>query len=226
MRQARTLAGLTLVALVLVLPASARGGPQPLGASWAGGQQETAWVAQQQITNTTPTNPLACFWSVDDHGSWTSRGDLDAGASASRETCRVADYPDNSPYGFATVFVQSKSDELAVSVCHSQGRCFVSAPVWDPTARVFTYTSCSRAHYSSGDPLMQDIDGSLGGRGLVTTITTTVANPTGRKVRDVFAQVGYASDIAVFLGWNEARGCLPTFPYVDRLDYPFEWTAS
>lgn len=218
------LAALAVFAVV-ALPASG-GGPQPLG-SWAGGGQHSGWIEQQAITSTTPTNSFGrnCLWSVNDHELWESWGYLDAGSSASRDKCVVSDYPHTAPYGMSTVGVFAKSPNLVVTVCFEpQTRCFSPAPVL--VERQYRYTFCGHAHYDPSDPVMVEIPGSSGGRGIVTTVSTTISNPTDRRVRDVIARVGFASDISLFLGWPDAVGCLPTFPYTDESDYPFAWTIS
>lgn len=218
--------GLLLSCLFFASTAGA-GAPVPLGVSWAGGQQETDWVEQQQTSQTTPTNPFtACFWSVNDHGSWTSSGYLDPGQSATRTTCRVADYGTGAPYGFTTASTWAAA-AVTTTICYQpQGRCFTATPVYVPAEHAYHSTLCIRAQYHQSDPLMQEIPDSLGGYGLITTITTTIKNNGSKRVRDILAKVGYASDIAVFLHWQDADGCLANLPYVDHFEYPFEWTTS
>ena len=223
-----------IAALVLAVPASAK--PQPLGASWQGGGQQSSWIEQQQMDQpfmptdgTAITNPFgaACFWSVNDHESKVSTGYIDPGATVVDTKCSVSDYPNTAPYGFATAWMTSKSPLVTLRVCYSpQDRCFDAAPRYDAVERAYVSSFCVRAHYLESDPLMQPITGSNGGLGLVTTITTMITSTDSKRVRDVFARVGYASDISVFLGWPDARGCLPTIPYVDHFEYPFEWTSS
>lgn len=213
---------------LLVMPASA-GGPVSLGTSWTGGGQHSSWIEQQQTSPTTPTNPFggSCFWSVNDHEFLESRGYLDPGVSISLSKCVVAGFQSNvAPFGFSTAEVVTRSPSLMLTVCYEpQGRCFSANPVLGPD-RLYHSTFCGRALYHESDPAVIEISDSFGGRGVVTSVTTTISNPTGKRVRDAIARVGLASDIAVFLHWPDAVGCLPEIPYVDRFEYPFEWASS
>lgn len=218
---------LTILAAVLLLSLPASAAPQPLG-SWTGGGQHSPWIEQQQITATTPTNPFGgeCLWSVNDHELWTTFGYLDAGISVGRSKCVVADHGLVAPYGFSTAAVYAKSPDLSVSVCFSQGRCFSPSPVYVSSSRQYRWTFCGKVHYDPDDPALVEIPDSFGGLGEVSTVTTTITNTTDRRLRDIVARVGYASDIAVFMGWVDAEGCLPTIPYVDHFEYPYRWTQS
>jgi len=220
---------------ILVLPASASNPNVPLG-SWTGGGQHSGWIEQQQYwlgsmptDGTAITNPFggACFWSVNDHAQLISSGYLDPGTSVVDTKCVVSDYSNAAPYGFTTAYVVSKSSDVTLSVCYQpQNRCFDATSNYNTKERTYRSSFCVRAHYQQQDPLMQEIPGSNGGLGLVTTVTTTITSTATKRVRDVYAQVGYASDIAVFMGWGDAIGCLPTIPYVDHFEYPFQWTQS
>lgn len=214
-----------LVVLLFAIPTVAA--PSPLGTSWQGGGQHSGWIEQQQITPTTPNNPFggSCHWSVNDHELLTTTGYLEPGQTVTHSKCVVSDYANVAPFGFSTAQLVSKSPDLTLTVCFSpQGRCFSGSPVRE-SDRLYHSTVCVRAHYLESDPLMQEIPESFGGRGLVTTVTTSYTNPTSRRASAI-ARSGFASDIAVFLGWVDAVGCLPDFPYVDHFDYPFEWTTS
>jgi len=218
-----------LAALVVAFPASA--GPSlPLGTSWQGGGQNSPWVEQQGLTTPgVPTNPFggACLWSVNDHEEWTSWGYLDPGASASRTKCVVSDGASTAPYGMSTVKVVSKSPELTVTVCFSQGRCFTPSPVYDRANRSYLWTFCGKVHYHHEDPALVEIPDSQGGYGVVSSVVTTISSTASKRVRDIVASVSYASDIGLFMGWIEAAGrCLPELPYVDHLEYPYQWTTS
>lgn len=223
---------LALACSSLLAGSASAGGSVSLGTSWQGGGQHSSWIEQQQITATTPTNPFggACLWSVNDHEYLTSMGYLDPGQSVSFSRCVVSDaFPGPgsiAPYGFSTVRVSSKSPDITVSVCFSQGRCFFPAPIWNASARQYQTTFCGKVERDWEDPAIVPIEGSQGGEGEISSVTTTISSPTSRRVRGIFAEVGYASDIAVFMGWPDAVGCLPTIPYVDHFEYPFEWTNS
>jgi len=212
---------------VVALPALAA--PNPLG-SWQGGGQHSGWIEQQQITSTTPANPFggSCKWSVNDHEDWQTFGYLDPGAAVTFERCVVTDYGAKmggiAPYGMSTVELVAKSPDLIVEMCFSQGRCFVPSPVYSDS--LYHWTFCGKVEYEWGDPAIVEIPDSEGGYGEVSTVTTTISNPTNKRVRDVVAFVGYASDIALFMGWTDAHGCLETIPYVDHFEYPYRWTQS
>lgn len=220
-----------LVAAVVVLVSAAGangGGPQPLafGQSF---DQYTPWIKQQQTAPGEPHNPFgsACKWSVDDQHWEMASGYLDPGASAVETKCVVSDWAFTHPYGFSTGYLISKSANVRLSVCFvPQGRCFEPVPIWLAVEKRYRSSFCVRAHYNPDDPLMTEIAGSGGGTGLVTTVTTTVSNTGGQRVRDIVAQAGFASDLAPNFGWQSAEGCLLAEPHVDRFEYPFEWTSS
>lgn len=236
---------LVLIVLGVLAPAAgAKGGPQPLGVSWQGGYQFSRWIEQEDDWPQPPDglaiiNPFgsACKWSVNDHEHFLSTGYLDAGATVSRERCVVSDYDpvlrtingvtaqwSNSVHGMSTARVWSKSADLVLSVCFEpQGRCFTAAPIFDAQQRQYRYDFCGQTHYFPGDVV--EIPNSNGGHGVLTTVTTTLANPTERRVRDVMMNVGFASDIALLQNWPDAQGCPLSYPHYNQAEYPFRWTS-
>jgi hypothetical protein len=209
-----------LAALMLALPAVGQGKPSPLNLGVGPSViQRTSWISQQddvpQPADFIRNSVVPCFWSVNDHAAWHASGYLDAGASASTQVCIVSDFNpvfatkfgvtaewSIAPYGF---FGATVSDPmLDTSVCYSpQERCF-SAPF------------CGRANYDPDDPALSDIVDSHGGRGVTTTITLTVSNPTSRRIRDIDVNWGISSDV------NFHGGC--TGPQSSHLEYPFAWS--
>lgn len=206
--------------LLLSLPASAAP-QQPLDLSVGPSSiQHSPWIEQQDdwprpTDGTDIVNPFGgtCVWSVNDHVSWRTTGYLDPGASSSTSVCIVSDFNPvlatrfgltawwgNSRYGFFGA-TASKGN---VSVCYSpQGRCF-------------TGPFCGRANYNPDDPALTEIPDSRGGRGVVTTITLTVSNPTSKRIRDITVDWGVSSDIFYH------GGC--TGPNTTNSDYPFYWS--
>lgn len=219
----RALAGLLLV-LVLAVPASAKGKPVALTLGVLPADQSTSWIEQQDDWPQPPEGeyvvsvfPPSCTWSNNDHYEWFETGNMAPGASSSRTFCTVSDFDPvlatrngvtafwhMAEYGF---FGLSVSQGLNASVCYQpQGRCF-------QVARAF----CGRVHYDAGDANLVDIEGSRGGRGVVTSVTVTVTNPNAKRLRNVSVQGGISSD-AIF-----PPGC-ETLP--DQNDYPFEWATG
>jgi hypothetical protein len=214
---------------------------QPLDLATANGfRQFSSWIEQQDDWPM-PASPIinpdpACTWSVNDHNDWLAIGSIEAGASTVRSQCIVSDFSpvyatrngmtawwSNAVYGFAGLSVRSMSPDLSVSVCYQpQGRCFVPSPVYDAADRVWLYRFCGRAHYDVEDPGLVDVAGSNGGRGIVGIVTMTVANPTSRRVRDVWAAGGLSSD--AFYPSACDRDAIGR-PIVPNVDYPFKWAT-
>lgn len=219
-----TILAVLAVFLAVALPASAAK-PQALDlAGAAAGGQFRSWIEQQDdwpqpedfIRNSVFGGfDHPCAWSVDDHLDWVAGGYLDPDASSTSQVCIVSDFNpvyatrygttgwhSMAAYGFFGVSVPAP---LAATVCYSpQRRCFTGQ------------TFCGRVNYRPDDPALQDIADSHGGRGVITTITLTVSNPTAKRVRDVVVRWGISSDVYFPAGCS---GYAQT-----HSDYPFVWS--
>lgn len=230
------------VALVVVVSASAqsRKGNTSLNIDVPvkGGQSST-WIEQQddwpRPDDGGIVNPLAgCVWSVNDHYTIRKTGSLNAAASTSDTTCLVSDFNpvlatrfgftdswQMSDYGMFGVMVTAPTSGLSVAVCYQpQGRCFAPMSVQAGT-KSWRTTFCGRANYRPDDPVLQDIAGSNGGRGVVGSVTLTITNTTGRQVRDITVQWGVSSDVF----WPSACEGRINGP-ADHTEYPFEWSGG
>jgi hypothetical protein len=237
----KTVAALLAGLLIVGAAGAARGGktgPLTLDGFAAQGQRST-WLEQQDDWPQPPDgvakiNSLSgqCWWTVNEHSyDFRRLGYLDPGASASASFCAVADFNpvlatrfgvtaswSNAKYGFTGAFVYS-DDPVTLTVCFQpQARCFTAVSRWDASQRVYRSTLCSRANYSPADETLEEIAGSNGGRGVVTTVTVTVGNPGTRRIRSVDVRGGFSSD-QVF-----PQGC--DGPNQAQREYPFEWTTS
>lgn len=218
------------------LTPAAGGGQQSLDLALAiGGYQSSAWIEQQDdwpmpatpIVNPDPT----CTWSVNDHSDWSADGYLDPGATTTRSSCIVSDFNpvtatrngttatwNMAPYGFAGLSLLSPSSDLTVIVCYQpQARCFAPGSVYDVAVKQWRYTFCGRANYQPDDAALVAIAGSNGGRGVITTVTITLTNPTARRVRNLFARGGFSSDVTFPTACN---------PVPTQTTYPFTWAST
>ena len=181
-------------------------------------------------------NPTSCSWDVDDHWQRLALGGyLVSGASVIETTCLIVDA--NSQYltmngttgwfsGFRNkygVSIDAKSADLAVTVeWQPQGRTFTLAPVLDPGARLYRYRACISAAYDPRDPALGDIagsnassvEGSTDGRGVVSTITTTITNGGSRTARNISADISMT-------GTGLTSGCVAGVEW--QYGYPFRW---
>jgi len=168
-------------------------------------------------------------WDINDNNDWVAGGSLPAGAITIGSWQHVWDWnpiyrcfggvcadrsgPSNE-YG-ATV--TAPSDGLSVTVCYQpQARCFPLVAVYDAGARLYRWHICTEAIYQPDDAAIVDIAGSNGGRGVPTTMTLTVTNPTSRVVKDIIANFGISSDVTF------RAGCTVEPPA--HFDYPYGWT--
>lgn len=256
MRVRARLAAACLSLLVLIgfasLDTAAAGKPTPFSFTnpTGGGQLDTTL----ELYNVFPypidqaqrvVNPIAgCPWDVNDHLDFRAGGTsayLNPGASASVDQCQVEGfdpvYKSNDgqlawwTHGQIAWFgtsIRAQSPKLNVSVCYSpQARCFTLSPIYNATARDYSYSLCSRVEYEGDpqDPILNIIPGStpdplpagsVAGYGVKTTITLGVTNPTTRVVKGIDARWGISSD------FYYPAGC-----QVDRsnpsISYPFSW---
>jgi hypothetical protein len=234
-----------LAALVAVLlaPAASAGKPQALDLGNALGQGQ--WDRTLEKYNAQPLassgpwveNPRPdCTWDINDWSSIGTTGDLAPGAAVTGSACQIEGF--NPMYveknGTLTwwsgvspwfgVAVDAPSPNLSVKACYApQARCFDLSPV-PLDSKTYRYRICAQVVYRPDDPSLSEIPGSTpetiptgstGGRGVATTITFTVANPTTRIVKAVGVNWGVSSD-AVF-----TRAC-PTHNAA-YTDYPFRW---
>ncbi len=239
MRWGKAVAASPIALLLLVGVGAAKGGKDyPLDlAGGTGFSQRAAWIEQQDDAPQPADpiiNPLAgCYWSMNDHFTKRSFGYLDAGASVSRDTCVVSDFTpvyktvngvtawwSTVTYGLFGTLVRADSPDLTVTVCYQpQGFCTNPSPAL--VDRSYVWKFCGEARYRWDDPALTDIEGSNGGRGVITTVTLTIGNPTGRRVRGVEAYATLSSDFI------DEQGCVgwTSFP-ANQTPYPMLWTAS
>jgi hypothetical protein len=228
---------------VLLTPAASAAKPHALDLGSALGQGQWDRTLEkynaQPLSSTGPLveNPLpGCTWDINDWSSIGATGDLAAGAAVTGSACQIEGF--NPMYveknGMLTwwsgvspwfgVAVDAPSPGLAVKVCHSpQARCFTLSPVV-LDSKTYRYRICAQVVYTPDDPSLSAIagstpvalpTGSTDGRGVETTITFTVSNPTGRVVKAVGINWGVSSD-AVF-----TRAC--TSHNAAYAEYPFRW---
>jgi len=148
-------------------------------------------------------NPTQCSWDVDDSWQRIANDDyLDAGASATLQTCMVSDastyYASHngtsgwwaSNRGYFGALVYAAVSGLAVSVCYApQARCFHPQPQFNASQRRYDYVACTQVVYQQGDPALVSIPGSNGGTGVITNITLKVSNPTAKQIRSIGADI-------------------------------------
>jgi hypothetical protein len=228
---------------VLLAPAASAGKPRTLDLGSALGQGQ--WDSTLEKYNAQPLsstgsvveNPRPdCTWDINDWSSIGTTGDLAAGGAVTGGACQIEGY--NPMYveknGMLTwwsgvspwfgVAVDAPSPNLSVKVCYSpQARCFALSPT-ARDSKTYRYRICAQVVYTPDDPALSEIPGSTpatlptgstGGRGVMTTITFTVSNPTSRVVKAVGVNWGVSSD-AVF---NTA---CPSHNATSS-DYPFRW---
>lgn len=187
---------------------------------------------QPDVVNGTVAAGQNCFWDINDHFWQMTTGYLDPGASTSSGYCFVEEpssvyrclqgtcaYWSMQRHRVGTE-VWSTSPDLLVTDCFTvPARCFTAAPVWDQTSKRYHYANCAWVIWRGGtspDPMVQPIANSNGGVGVVTQVTETVSNPTGRRVRDIQAAAGFSSDVVM------EGGCHATLTSTHS-EYPFGW---
>lgn len=227
----------SLIAFVLLSVSVMAGKPQPLDLNnWAGGSQFSTYVEKQSLwingaldpdhTVVNPTQNPRCLWDINENSRFQSRGFLAASAVTSRTDCQIWDATGGNS-NWAGMQLQSTSPSLTISMCFVPGRCFTATPLYRSDIRLYVYSICAQAIYDAADPLVVEIVGSNGGTGVITTITRSVRNLTGREVKDAQADWGIASDIFT------TPGC-PDYPMRDsngpiwpiQADYPWLWVAD
>jgi hypothetical protein len=164
-----------VLAAVLAVQAAA-GPPQP------GAWRQVSWQSQTLVEQQTPggaaqpdpalwvTNPTRCVWDADDYQTFQFGGLLDPGRSASITTCLVADWNEHISRAYWA------SDGLDVTV-----------QVDGVTVSGDTVACVLGPDYDHGSPLLPPVEGSNGGVGLVTQVTFTVTNTSGKRVRRALA---------------------------------------
>jgi hypothetical protein len=228
---------------VLLTPTALAGKPRALNLGSALGQGQ--WDRTLEKYNAQPLssagpwveNPRPdCTWDINDWSSLGTTGDLAPGAAVTDSACQIEGF--NPMYveknGVLTwwsgvspwfgVAVDAPSPNLSVKVCYSpQGRCFTLSPVV-LDSKTYRYRICAQVVYTPDDPSLSEIPGSTpatlpagstGGRGVTTTITFNVSNPTSRVVRGVAVNWGVSSD-AVFTTACPSHNAA-------YADYPFRW---
>lgn len=139
-----------------------------------------------------------CLWTIDSLNQFSGDGTLLAGATASLSDCLVADDAQH----ITGLRVDAASPDLIVTITYQpQGVTFTATPT--ATSTGYDYLVCGVGPVYSTVPLLPLVAESNGGRGVQTTITARVRNPTGRSVRkaSVFGVIGsYEPSRAGFCG--------------------------
>jgi len=229
------------LALALLVSLSAPAAARPRAAAGSGKAWE--WIEYQRIIqspieqytgdDTWIVNPTQCPWDLDDNTYQIGNGSVGAGQTVTGPAeCVISS---QNPYwmtingntgwfgwslGWYGAQVQASVGTLVVSVCYQpEGRCFTAAPVYDAAQGLWFYNSCTQAAYDPGDPRLVEIAGSGGGVGVPQTVVTTISNPAGRSVRDVWATIGAVGAPYYAHG---SFGCVKDAPTLT--DYPFRYT--
>ena len=191
-------------------------------------------------------NQTGCQWSVDDSRVMIANGELAAGGSAATVVCTVLDpvCVPSTRAGYTacwamqgdrkfSVTVAAASPALLVSFCYQpQARCWDAHPVWRSETADYRYLACVMGLYATDDPALVEIADSnggareFGGFGVLSTITTTVTNPTAKAVRDIraTAETTNVGDGGVGVFDGGAAGCVANVLYLEETGYPFTWT--
>jgi len=197
-------------------------------------EKQTWWldgthVDPNHVVVNSTQNPR-CTWDINEHSEFHASGYLPAGGSTAQTDCHVWDtnpiyscfsgicawWSGNS--NWVGLQVYAPSNQLATSIC-TQGRCFDGTPVYSPKDRLYAYNVCVEVLYSPDDPAIIEILGSGGGLGAPSSIVRTVANPTGKDIKNIQINWGLASDVF------PAPGC-PAYPksgWNIQDAYPFRW---
>lgn len=193
-------------------------------------------------------NPTSCAWHVDDSTVWVAEGELLAGGSGVASLCMVSDQNPiyATHYGMTAwwsgvrnrfaVTISSPSSALIVTACYQpQARCFAVNAVWHQETDDYRYLACIQAVYDPGDPALVEVPGSngggreFGGFGVVTTIATTITNPTGHTIRDLRAamEVTNVGSGSQRIGAGAALACEAGLAEINwpSYDYPFRWNV-
>lgn len=196
----RRLGGLAFLVAVLLVPSGALAKPAPM--SFVDHERYIyAYVKQQspgahQPYTTAPEtwvrNPTPCAWDADDRWTVTINGELNAtgsdaylepGQTASHVECVISD--DSAPAHLIAIRIWAPSPNLVVGF--TIGPLSVTAtPTKD--GKDWLYAVC--AHPPSGYPWgpiegSESDDGNASGYGTRNSLTYTIANPTGQRVRSI-----------------------------------------
>jgi hypothetical protein len=224
---------------LLALPASGRPQDALTWQQFGFGQQD--YIVEQETNYPQGSDPAgwvvnttSCAWSVNDHWlrALVDGGQdgvtLDAHGSSATSVCMIASpnpfyktingvaaYYSYPLLPYLSVSVSSPSPSLTAAACWSpQNRCFNLTPTWNAAAHDYEASLCALASYSPSDPALQTIPDSNGGSGVYSTVSITVANPTSRAVRKVYAAYS-------ILGADAGN---PTCNA--NSEYPFHWSSS
>lgn len=179
---------------------------------------QTEWVLN-------PT--FNCAWDVDDHWDTTATGTLKPGESASWSDCLFAHHDPSfrSVFGVENwytsgqvrhaVNIEAGDSGLVVQECFTpQNRCFNILPV--QIENKWRWAFCGFIRYNPGDPALEEIPNSQGGVGLQTTVTTTISNPTNRRISKIAGLVSISGQDIWRAGCSVPLGEL-------QVEYPFNW---
>ena len=233
----------TIVGGLLLAPGASAGKPHPLDLGNSGSQGQWDRVLEKYngfplaADGPTVVNPRTdCTWDINDWSALGTTGDLAPRAAVTGMACQIEGF--NPMYveksGVLTwwsgvspwfgVGVDAPSPDLSVRVCYSpQDRCFILSPTV-LGLKTYRYRICAQVVYTPSDPALAEIPnstpatlptGSTAGRGVETTITFTVSNPTGRVVKGVSVNWGTSSD-AVFTTACPSHNAAYS-------EYPFRW---
>lgn len=135
-------------------------------------------------------NPGPCLWTIDSRETWQAvPATLDAGASSSAAACLIAD----DAWHVASVIVHAPAPDLVVVISYgTPAETFQVAPQ-PAAAGGYEYEGCVYGPTYSTVSALPEVPGSNGGHGIVTQVTVTVSNPTGRAVRKMDAEAEVAS---------------------------------
>lgn len=212
MRYVRVFSLAAVLVAVLVAPVGAAPPSSFDFLEGPGSGQRTAWIEQQDDWPKPADfirNSSGCPWSVNDHLNWGPiQGYLDPGA-VSGSYCIVSDFNpvyatrngttawwSMAAYGYFGLSLRTSLATHSVEVCYSpQGRCFPLSPTWDAAFKAWRWEFCGRASYAPDDPALVDIEGSHGGRGVVTTVTARITNTGTKRDRTVWGVTGFSSDV-------------------------------
>lgn len=185
-------------------------------------------------------NPTGFSWDVDDHwNSLQTNAELDATTTYTTSTKEVSDVDPSYSciYSMCTwwshgqrdfqVFTRAPVPGLVTSVCYEpQSRCFTPPVAFNPATRGYESGLCVKASYADTDPAVAMIPGSNGdydhvgplrGLGLLSTISVSFTNTTGRTIKPIFAYV------AMVGAGGDGPVCTWATGYEDTFDYPFSW---
>jgi hypothetical protein len=190
----------TIICMMLIVPgtyarASSTNGNQPLTFVTTD-RNYTAGVVEQQSVSYPNCDPLTqqcvenntgCLWTADSWEIQQSFGYLTTGSSTTASDCYIADWQVHQ----FKVDIKANSPNLLVKVALSPaGGPFTvtSVALSKGSGYSYEYLLCFYlAGYGRDYSGFQPISNSNGGVGVPSSFQVTVSNPTGQKIRGIFA---------------------------------------